>query len=211
MHRPATIFLFSLYILASCIPKDPAFPIGREKPSPTPTKGVDVGREATTEFVDAFGLKTDVEEFDTKSMNLHGKFFEDRIVFYTVNDPGMKIHDIEVKSMTLYFIDSALMRKKYYMEEDISAELIQAFGNFKFTPLHISERTALKNKEVIKRRNGKIRINEKLANYQLKWIQEINTLSYRSTFNFTDSTSSYELVQEVNYYKPYFRMVENMD
>ncbi len=69
----------------------------------------------------------------------------------------------------------------------------------------------LQNKEIIKRKNGKVSINEKLANYQLKWIQEVNTLSYKSSFNFMDSTSSYELVQEVNYYKPYFRMEENMD
>ena len=104
---------------------------------------MDVGKEATTEFVDAFGLKTYVEEFDMKSMNLHGKFFNNRIVFYTVNDPGMKIHNIDVKSMTLYFIDSVLMRKKYFLKEDISTALIQTFGNFKFMPLHTNERVAL--------------------------------------------------------------------
>jgi hypothetical protein len=97
------------------------------------------------------------------------------------------------------------------LSEDISSPLIKAFGNFKFKPLHNSEKIALQNKEVLERRNGKIVINEKLANYQLKWVQEVNTLSYMSQFNFSDSTSTYELVQEVNYYKPYFRMVESID
>lgn len=203
-------FLF-IILLTSCLPEEPAFHVGREKELPISPKSMDVGKTPSTKFVDAFGLKTNVQEFDVNSMRLHGKFFNNRISFYTVNDPGMKIHGIEVKSMTLYFIDSALMRKKYLLSEDISSPLIKTFGNFKFTPLHNSEKVALQNKEVLERRNGKVVINKKLANYQLKWVHEVNTLSYRSQFNFSDSTSTYELVQEVNYYKPYFRIVESMD
>ena len=123
----------------------------------------------------------------------------------------MQIHGIEVFSITLYFIDSVLMRKRYSLTEDISSQLIRNFGDFKFTPLHTNERVAFQNGEIIKKKNGKVYINEKLANYQLKWIHEMNTVSYQSSFRFADSTSTYELVQEVNYYKPYYRMVEYAD
>lgn len=197
-----------LILMVSCIPDEPAFHVGREKEVRHIDADLEEGKEPTSKFVDAFGLKTGINEFDPESMKLHGKFFNDRISFYTVQDPGIKLYDSNVQSITLYFIDSALMRKKYMLEGDISSDLIQLFGNFKFTPLHEAEKAALRNKEVLNRSNGKVRINERLANYQLRWIQDVNTLSYVSNFNFADSTFSYELVQEVNYYRPYFRMVE---
>jgi len=211
IHQLTTIITICVFFLSSCLPNDRAFPIGAEKSIGPRAQKFNVGKEPTTKFVDAFGLKTSVLDFDENSMSLHGRFFNDRIVFYTIDDPGMKIHNINVASMTLYFIDSTLMRKKYILKEDISTPLIQTFGNFKFRPLHTNERKALENKEVLNQKNGKTSINEKLANYQLKWIQDVNTLIYRSSYNFNDSTFTYELVQEVNYYKPYFRMVENMD
>ena len=130
-------------------------------------------------FVDVFGLKTNILEFEERSMRLHGKFFNNRISFYTVKYPGIKIQDTDVSSITLYFIDSALMRKKYLLTEDISSSLIQTFGNFKFTPLHANELIALKNGEIITRKNSHVYLNEKLANYRIKWIQETNTLSYK--------------------------------
>ena len=157
--------ILGIVVLSSCLPSEPGFHVGKMAVHDAPTADFETGKEPTAQFIDAFGLKTGIHDFDKESMKLHGKFFDDRIAFYTVEDPGIRIHDTEVQSLTLYFIDSALMRKKYAMKEDISSELIQSFGNFKFTPHHEVEKDALKMKHVIEKKNGRVVINEQLANY----------------------------------------------
>ncbi len=211
MFNKTGILAFVVLFLVSCLPKDPPFSISAKRKNYEDSRQIDFGKEPTMKFVDVFGLKTNIQEFEDRSMKLHGKFFNNRISFYTINDPGIKIQNIDVSSITLYFIDSALMRKKYLLAEDISSSLIQTFGNFKFTPLHTNERAALKDGKIITRENGRVYMNERLANYQLKWIQDANTVRYKSSYSFIDSTFTYELVQEVNYYEPYFRMIEQMD
>ncbi len=184
---------------------DPDSPVSK---SGAATKGrTTVRKTHTFETVNKeLSLETNITEAQLRDFDLYGKFFDKRIQFYTLDNPNFSFSSSEVNFVSLCFIDSVLMRKRYSLESDISAVLIREFGNFTFRPTDSLSREALAAKKVSARNSGLYFGREKLINYQLKWKNETSTIIYKSYRS--DTTMKYEFLEEVTAYKPIFREIE---
>lgn len=146
------------------------------------------------------------EQVSVTEDHLYGKFFDERAEFYIVENPELYISDTEVNKLTLYFIDGTLCKKKYELAEDISGELIKAYGGFKFKALNdTTYKLSRAEKIVLKTEEGN-QMNEKFNRYQMRWDDYDVLIKY---VVFKDTVAGQlELVEELAAYKTLLRAAE---
>lgn len=123
-------------------------------------------------------IGTPFRQLSVNQKHLYGKFFNDRAAFYVVENPNLYVSNTEVKELTLYFIDGMLCKKKYLLQEDISAELIKTYGNFRFKPLSHQTRDLSRSEQIVIKDGSGNHINEKLDRYQMRWDEKEMLIRY---------------------------------
>lgn len=156
-----------------------------------------------------FELNTPRDVFYLKSAQLHGSFFENKIEFYTIEEPSIRLFDTRIKKVTLYFIDGYLTKTKYLLEKDISSALINVHGKFNMVPLDTLTKNSVEDKKILRKVNKLYELHGNVQQYQLKWKKENKTLRYRKIRDLTlENESVMEYIEELNDYLPQFRMLE---
>ena len=138
---------------------------------------------------------------------LYGKFFQDRIQFHIVDQPDLTLFKTSVAELTFYHIDSELAKKKFVMVADISSDLIEMHGSFKFKPLDSASTAIAKTKTVLEKRENRRVLNDQLGSFEMRWEKEDRTIRYRVS---PDSIGkfAYELSEEIPDYQYLFQSVE---
>ncbi|MFY0606288.1 MAG: hypothetical protein JXR10_06205 [Cyclobacteriaceae bacterium] len=182
------------------------------KKSSDPYSGVsERGKQANADEAKKYNLLS-VEigskraNIDIEKEHLFGRFFQDRTEFFIIENPELYIANAPVTQLTLYFVDSVLSKKKFDLSADIGHELIKSYGGFKFKGLNAQTiETSKKDKIMLKTSEGTF-VNEKLSRYQMKWDKDPLRIRYVVTKDST--TSSYQLIEELEAYKSLFRQAE---
>lgn len=111
--------------------------------------------------------------------NLFGKFFCDRAEFYIIKNPQNKIYSSSAESITLYYLDNQLRQTKYFLTNNILDNLLRELGSFKITGMDPKNRQVLKTEEIVIRTKSGITLNNKLDNFELRWIFGEKEIKYR--------------------------------
>lgn len=131
--------------------------------------------------------------------SLFGKFFRQRAEFYVIENPNKTLYNHPVKSITLYFLDGALAKTKFELDDDISDDLIQSYGTFSIIGYDTLTRKMLKTEKVVQAINEKKVLNKNLMNYQLKWDRHtkfiyarVDKSQHKKRFEYIESIKDYD-------------------
>lgn len=138
--------------------------------------------------------------------NLYGKFFNERAEFFIIENPKNKLLDIEVNSITLYYLDGQLGKTKYILGQDAAKKLIECYGNFKISAHDKKNRDILKSEQVLVKNGDQLVLNPALDNYKLKWISDNNTIVYE--VNAHDRHETFRYIEKRNTYEQNFKEIE---
>lgn len=158
-----------------------------------------------------FSLATNIESIDLSQFDLYGKFFNDRIQFYTSNNTRTNILNANVEHITLYFIDGVLAKSKYILSDNISSHLINTKGKFKFKALNWKNKNLAQNESILYKEGQKYQINGKFDNYQLKWISDSKDIIYTNKDSFELQPNNYVYSEELNHYKEVFLQIQHIE
>jgi hypothetical protein len=125
-----------------------------------------------------FGITDSLSNFSFNEEYLFGKFYNDRIEFHIIDQPGMKLFNSDVNRLNLYFLAWYLCKKKYELSADISNNLIVRHGKFKVQPLNWTTKNFVTTyTELILNQKEKT-LSDSLSNYQLSWIIKRKNVKY---------------------------------
>lgn len=161
-------------------------------------------REVATPVLQADEDKMPYEE--ELEGNLFGKFFCDRAEFYVIESPNDRIYNAQARSLTLYYLDGVLSKKKYRLTVDIHAELIKSLGNFSITGFDRKNYALIKKGEILVRTRAGLALNKALDNYELKWETENGMVSYR--VKFLNGRPTYHYIEKELTYESHFKSLE---
>lgn len=162
MHKSVYLLLI-LAVLSSC-QKEQTAP--EEKPAAEVIKKHE--KNVPERFLRIDG-KTDTLRSYELGKHLFGKFFSKRAEFYVIEKPNKTIYGHPVNSITLYFLDGTLAKTKYALDEDISDNLIQSYGNFTIKGYNSVTQRLCKTQKVITVVDRQKSLNKDLNNFELKW------------------------------------------
>ncbi|MCS6975345.1 MAG: hypothetical protein N2044_01980 [Cyclobacteriaceae bacterium] len=120
-------------------------------------------------------------EKESEAGDLFGKFHCDRASYYIIRHPKERLFGAEVVSITLFYLDSALLQTKYEMRYDISLILINQTGNCRITGLNEKNRKIISEEWVVKRTKDGLMLHPELDSYELIWRLPDRELRYRFT------------------------------
>jgi len=140
--------------------------------------------------------------------NLFGRFFKQRAEFYVIENPNKTLYNKPVKTITLYFLDGALAKTRYELEDDISDDLIHSHGTFTIKGYDTLTRGLFKREKIILVKDQKKMLNKNLTNYELKWDLEskfVYTRVYKSS-----EKKRFEYIESIKSYSNKFRQLESL-
>ena len=140
--------------------------------------------------------------------NLFGKFFKQRAEFYIIENPNKTLYNKPVRSITLYFLDGALAKTKYELDDDISDELIQSYGTFTIKGYDTLTRGLFRREQIISVNEQRKVLNKNLTNYELKW-----DLESKFVFTRVDKAAKkkrFEYIEALKHYSTKFRELESL-
>ena len=136
-----------------------------------------------------------------------GKFYNDRVSIHIIDNPTETIFSNKANTLTLYFIDSVLCKKKYELEVDISSDLMEEFGSFSFKPLDWNTRDLAKENGVVVTTKERRLINPQLKKYRMKWSLEDKDILFRHEWDSISSVNTYE--EEMPEYKHLLKLIQH--
>ncbi len=109
--------------------------------------------------------------------DLFGEFYNDRVSFFTKDEPDLEVEGANVSSVVFYYIDDELFQTMYQLETDITSRLIRNNGKFKIRGLNS------RNSYFIKRLKFRILYGSEIVSlinyYQLRWESDDNEIIYQ--------------------------------
>ncbi len=160
----------------------------------------------TPKFID-YEIADYKEEVNLDPKTEFGKFHNDRLTIHIIDNPQETLFSHPTKSLTLYFIDSVLCKKKYELGIDISSDLMTSYGSFSFKPLDWNTRDLAKDNGVLVTQEKKKSINPQLKKYRMKWTLEDKDILFSHEEDTIREINVYEeLLPE---YKLLIKLVEN--
>lgn len=164
------------------------------------------GKNVSERFLRIDGQADTLRSYEL-GRNLYGKFFRERAEFYIIENPNKTIYNRPVKSITLYFLDGTLAKTKYELEEDISDDLIQSYGNFTIQGYDTLTRRLVKSKRIIHVINDKKILNKTLTNYQLKW--NVDSKFIYARVDKSGPRKRFEYIESLKEYETKYRLVQS--
>ncbi|MBL6444907.1 hypothetical protein JMN32_01210 [Fulvivirga sp. 29W222] len=139
-----------------------------------------------------------------------GEFFDRRLIFYKVDYPAMTIGRAHVEELVFYFMDSALVKLRYKIKNDVSDFLLDSLGLSRFKPLDEYSKQQLDSGSIVKKYGGYYELNKALRNYELVW-RDGNTVSrFRVSNRATDSLMTCFFYHEIDGYDSKIREMEQL-
>jgi hypothetical protein len=130
--------------------------------------------------------------------NLFGRFFCDRAEFYVIKNPQNNLYSSKTESITLFYLDDQLRQTKYILTNDITTFLINDLGSFKIQAFDVKNKEIVKKEKVIIQTKDGVALNNKLDNYELRWVFSDKEIKYRVNVNatiqflYTEKTKGFE-------------------
>lgn len=140
--------------------------------------------------------------------NLFGKFFKQRAEFYIIENPNKTLYNRPVKSITLYFLDGALAKTKYELDDDISDDLIQSYGTFTIKGYDTLTRGLFKREKIISVNSQRKTLNKNLTNYELKW--ELESKLVYTRVDKSAKQKKFEYIEALKHYSSKFKQLESL-
>lgn len=138
--------------------------------------------------------------------HLFGKFFGDRAEFFVIQDSNSKIHDSQVKTIILYYLDERHCQSKYVLSDNICNVLIARYGRFSITPLDQENKKLLENSPIVIKQDGKTSLNNIFTRVELAWKLADKTIRFRLDRNSVDEEFVY--TEHIPEYEDVFRGIE---
>lgn len=143
---------------------------------------------------------------DVSDDHLFGKFYDDRIEFHIIDDPGITLHQADVEQITLYYIDGILCRKKYLLNEDIANQLAAQYGALTYRSLNFATDSLAREMGVLLATSNGKRFNPYLKKYQLKWDLDSAVIYFQHLEDSLETNNYY--IEEVAEYRHRYRSVQ---
>ncbi len=174
--------LFSLAIIGCSAPeKEP------EKKEPLPEVKEIKKEPKTRVFIDmpnyqfqfaSLELNQHMDDLDLRVFKHFGEFYTDEFTIYRLDRIDYLAESYFIDDINLYFIDSLLVKIQAYLREDKSHEFLNKYGAAKILINDYHNKKILENEKVLVKKNGKLRINENIDYYTLKWKREETDIEY---------------------------------
>lgn len=156
------------------------------------------------------GLKEKMSALTLGGAQNIGEFFDRRLIFYKIDYPAVQIGPANVEELVFYFVDSALVKLRYKVRNDVSDFLLDSLGVSKFKPLDEYSRYQVDSGSIVRKYGGYYELNKKLSNYELVW-REGNTVSrFRVSNRTTDSLRTCFFYHEIDGYESKIREMERL-
>jgi hypothetical protein len=195
-------YLWTIFVLVSC--QTTVLDLSMEHDALSSERKISASQPYT---VPTLAHSTFENEWGNDDETLFGKFFNDRIAFHIIENPDLQIQGVSVDKLTLYFIDDVLCKKKYELKSNISNQLMNQFGSFKFKALnHDTKEFAVNNGVVIYYSDGK-EINPALTHFQMKWLSNDKTIIFRHQKDSMMEENYY--TEELPEFLKRYRLVDN--
>lgn len=196
-NMKSTAILFTVLLLLSC------GKTGNEESDKNHTlKNRRISLNNTVISEDLLTLQTDKTspgKNDTLRNNLFGRFFCDRAEFFVIDNPQNDIYQEKPSSIVLFFLDGELCQTKYELTNNIANRLYKELGRCNIAGLDSKNKKIIDTKKILVKSAGETNINDKLDNYELKWIFGDKEIRYRvektkdgHKFTYTEKLKRYE-------------------
>src|SRR5688572_25002370 len=168
---------------------------------------VDLKKNVAEKFLRIDGPTDTLRNYELQS-NLFGKFHRQRAEFYIIENPNKTIYNHPVKRITLYFLDGALAKTKYELEDDISDDLIYSYGGFSITGYDTLTKRLLKTGTVLQKVDQRKVLNKQLINYQLKW--DVPSKFIYTRVDKSGAKKRFEYIETVKDYNRRYKQLEGL-
>jgi len=148
-----------------------------------------------------------VDQFDLKSFQYYGGFFEERLKFFYTNDPGLRLANADVDLLMLYFLDDRLVKIRYHLDQDITDPLLDSLG------LGLLKTRYNRNKQIMATDKTILRLktyNQQKGNpdkYDIIWDRQIIESSYHvdpnpsSLYSFDTVRAHFVFIDQLKSYR----------
>lgn len=146
------------------------------KSAPIPQISVDIP-ESQFSF-SSLKLNLSIDDIDMKPFKHYGEFYTDDFTIFRLDRIDYLAESYYIEDINLYFIDSLLVKIQAFLREDKTDEFLRKYGKAKILINNYHNKKLLENESVLQRVNGKVRINEDIDQYRLKWDRELLDIEY---------------------------------
>lgn len=192
--KHAFLFIFSILVAFSCSApqkeedkKEEIMEALPSKTAPIPQITVDMP-DRQFEF-SSLKLNLNIADIDMKPFKHFGEFYTEDFTIYRLERIDYLAESYYIEDINLYFIDSLLVKIQAFLKEDKTDEFLRKYGRAKIAINNYHNKKLLETESVIQRVNGKMRINDEIDQYKLKWDRELLDIEYAVNKQ-ADSTAS---------------------
>lgn len=114
-------------------------------------------------------LNQNLEDMDLRAFKHFGEFYTDDFTIYRLDRIDFLAESYYIDDVNLYFIDSLLVKIQAFLREDKSTEFLTKYGKATISINNYRNKKLLEQENVLQRINGKLRINDNLDYYTLRW------------------------------------------
>lgn len=183
MKTTLLLFLYLVIFAFSCNkpekeePEENAAPVEVAKETP-PEPYISSSLPDYQFSISDFQINQSLAEMDMRGFAHFGEFYTDDFSIYRLDRLDYLAEAHYVDDINLFFIDSVLVKMKVFLREDRTNQFLGRYGKAKIYVSDYSNKKLLETESVMKKINGKSRINEKLNQYTLKWLRPSLDISY---------------------------------
>ena len=158
-----------------------------EKKAPIPHISVDIP-DYQFQFT-SLNLNENIKDMDLRAFKHFGEFYTDDFTIYRLDRLDYLSESYYIEDVNLYFIDSLLVKIQAFLREDKSSEFLSKYGKATISINNYHNKKLLEQENILQRVNGKLRINDNIDYYTLKWDREELDIAYNVNKQ-ADSTAS---------------------
>lgn len=158
-----------------------------DKDGPIPQISIDIP-DHQFQF-NSLKLNQSLAELDLRAFKHYGEFYTDDFTIFRLDRIDYLAESYYIDDINLYFIDSLLVKIQAFLREDRSTEFLTNYGRATISINNYRNKKLLEEEKILQRVNGKLRINQKIDYYTLRWDRSDLDIEYIVNKQ-ADSTSS---------------------
>lgn len=168
-----SILLFATLLAISCstpekeVDEKTEMPNGEEERAPVPQISIDIP-DHQFEFT-SLRINEHIDDIDLVAFKHFGEFYTDDFSIYSLDRLDFLAESYYIDDINLYFIDNLLVKIQAFLREDRSSEFLSKYGKATISINNYRNKKLLESENVLQRVNGKLRINQNLDYYTLRW------------------------------------------
>ncbi len=155
------------------------------------------------------------DQFDLRSFEFYGGFFEDKLKFFYAKDPGLRIAESEVSLIMLYFLDNRLVKIRYHLDQDVTDPILDSLGIGVLETKYNRRKMVMATGKTLKRLKEYNREKGNQDEYNIVWDRQIIESSYHvdpnpsSLYKFDTIQSHFVYVDQLKSYRKSLIALEN--